>query len=155
MELLKFQKDIIESENNLTIVCTGRGAGTTTGLLERALCDIRFGKFVLFIGNKQEVCRYLEDKRDIRYSFNSGIFSFKYSKGKIKCLDIQDILRTGIIPDMGYDTVIIDRIDFLKNSKYSIEFFQAGIEYNREYFLRENPTNLLVSLSADGSFFLT
>lgn len=153
MELLRLQKDIIMSDNSLTIVCAGRGAGTTTGLLERALSDIRLGKFVLFIGNKTEVCRYLEDKKDIRYSGVSSIFSFKHCKGKLKCLDTKDIFESGKIPDAGYDTVIVDRIDFLKNSQYSIKFFQEAIRYNRDFSLRENATDLLVSLSKDSTTF--
>jgi len=153
MELLSFQKDIILSDNNLTIVSAGRGAGTTTGLIERAISDARQGKCVLFIGNKQEFVRFIDGRKDNRYSVASGIFSFKYSKGKIKCLDIANILRSGKIPDTGYDTVIVDSIDLLKGPPYSIEFFQNAIRYNRDFSLRENPTDLLVSLNKDSTTF--
>lgn len=146
MELLKFQKDIVESENNLTIVCAERGAGTTTGLIERALYDARQGKFVLFIGNKREVSRYLENRKNIRHSVLSGVFSLKDIKGKIKCLGINDILESGKIPDLGYETIIVDRIDFLEKSHYSIKFFQNAIKYNWDLSLRNNSTDLVVSL---------
>lgn len=118
MILNGLQTEILNTDNEHNIVACGRGAGTTTGLILRAMKDTRDKPLVLFVCPSQYQALQCFGKVQQmavlggwRFSMNSYIATNTDTGGKIKFTSEQsyaDILGT---PEEAL--VVIDHIDYL------------------------------------------